>query len=103
MTHLVSSSQPRSLRIPPASHLRPAEAVRSVALLVAAWRRRAQYRRELRRLLMLGPHLVDDIGLLPVHARREAAKPFWRASQPGSSPPRRDRASSHAFACLTWR
>jgi uncharacterized protein YjiS (DUF1127 family) len=78
VTHLVSSSQPRSLPVPATSPLRPAEAVRSVVLLVAAWRRRAEYRRELRRLLILGPHLVEDVGLLPVHAQREAEKSFWQ-------------------------
>jgi uncharacterized protein YjiS (DUF1127 family) len=76
--HLVSSSQPRSRAISASSRMRPAEAALSLVMPIAAWRRRARYRRELRRLLMLGPHLVEDIGLLPVHARREAAKPFWR-------------------------
>ncbi len=46
--------------------------------ILKIWLRRHRYRRELRRLLILGPHLVEDIGLMPVHARREAAKPFWR-------------------------
>lgn len=25
-----------------------------------------------------GPHLIEDIGLLPKQGDREAAKPFWR-------------------------
>jgi uncharacterized protein YjiS (DUF1127 family) len=58
---------------------RPPQALRGVLRLLAAWRLRAEYRCALRRLLVLGPHLVQDIGLLPVHARREAVKPFWQA------------------------
>jgi uncharacterized protein YjiS (DUF1127 family) len=43
---------------------------------------RACYRQELRRLLELGPHLIDDIGLTLEEARSEAAKPLWRPYEP---------------------
>jgi uncharacterized protein YjiS (DUF1127 family) len=41
-------------------------------------RARHRYRRDLRRLLRVGPHMIADIGLSQVQARREADKPFWR-------------------------
>ncbi|MGE0163955.1 MAG: DUF1127 domain-containing protein [Dongiaceae bacterium] len=40
--------------------------------------RRLRYRRDLRRRLAIGPHMIADIGLTPEEAQREAAKPFWR-------------------------
>ena len=47
--------------------------------VIGAWRQRHRYRRELRRLMSSGPHLIADIGLSRTHAEREAAKPFWRS------------------------
>ena len=48
-------------------------ALRLAATLVL-WRRRARQRRQ---LAALPPELLDDIGVDPVSARREAARPFW--------------------------
>ena len=39
---------------------------------------RYRYRRELRRLLRVGPHMIDDVGLDRDQALHEADKPFWR-------------------------
>lgn len=50
-----------------------------VGELLRLWQERRRYRSELRRLTKTGAHLVADIGLLPVHAAREARKPFWQA------------------------
>lgn len=47
--------------------------------LLRLWQERRRYRADLRRLAITGAHLVADIGLLPVHAAREAQKPFWQA------------------------
>ena len=72
---------PRALRWArlASAHSGPTGAPRGAFALLSTWRRRLRYRRELKRLLALGAHLVEDVGLMPVHARREAAKPFWRA------------------------
>jgi len=43
------------------------------------WSRRRRYRRELRRLLMVAPHMIDDIGLTMTDAVEEARKPVWEA------------------------
>ena len=43
----------------------------------ADWRARRHYRQDLRRLLLIGPHMIADIGLTLEEAQREAAKPFW--------------------------
>lgn len=43
----------------------------------AEWRRRRRYRADLKRLLRVGPYMVDDIGLTMKEAQREIAKPFW--------------------------
>ena len=53
--------------------------VSDLAAAWAAWRTRRRFRRDLRRLLEVGPHMVADIGLTLDEARRDAAKPFWRA------------------------
>lgn len=41
------------------------------------WRQRRDYRRELRRLLRVGPHMIADIGLTVEEARDEVTKPLW--------------------------
>lgn len=43
------------------------------------WQRRRRYRAELKHLLLIGPHMVDDIGLTVGRATAEARKPFWLA------------------------
>ncbi len=39
---------------------------------------RHRYRRDLWRLLRVGPHMIDDIGLTRSQAVHEAEKPFWQ-------------------------
>jgi len=41
------------------------------------WKRRMLYRRELKRLLRVGPYMIKDVGLVLEEARREVDKPFW--------------------------
>lgn len=47
----------------------------AIAALISAWQRRARTRRALRGL---SDALLDDIGVSPSHAGREAAKAPWR-------------------------
>ena len=47
--------------------------------LLRLWQERRRYRSDLRRLAGTSAHLIQDMGLLPVHAAREARKPFWQA------------------------
>lgn len=47
--------------------------------LLARWRRRAQQRAVLGRLIETSPHLIDDLGLDRGDIALEARKPFWRA------------------------
>jgi len=59
---------------------RPAQRpVGGIGELLRAWQERRRYRADLRRLAGTGAHLIRDIGILPVHAAREAQKPFWQA------------------------
>jgi uncharacterized protein YjiS (DUF1127 family) len=51
---------------------RPAE-------ILSVWRARWHFRRELRRLLSVGPHMIADIGLTLEQTREEMARPFWQA------------------------
>lgn len=53
-----------------------AGALDSLAALIRTWSFRAQSRRE---LAELDDFLLADLGLDPIEAAREAAKPFWRA------------------------
>ena len=41
------------------------------------WRQRIQHRRDLRRLALVAPHMIDDIGLTLDQALAEADRPFW--------------------------
>ena len=45
----------------------------------ARWQRRRRYRNDLKRLILVGPHMIEDIGLNLEEAQREARKAFWRA------------------------
>jgi uncharacterized protein YjiS (DUF1127 family) len=51
----------------------PAAPVRLITLFAARRRQRLTLAE-----LCGQPHLLDDLGLTPQQARREAAKPFWR-------------------------
>lgn len=46
----------------------------SVTSIARIW---VERRKQRRRLAELPPHLLKDIGISPVEASREAAKPFW--------------------------
>lgn len=46
--------------------------------LLACWRRRAEQRAALGRLIETSPHLIDDLGLDRRAALAEARKPFWQ-------------------------
>ena len=47
--------------------------------LYKAWRARRHYRKELRRLLRVGQHMISDIGLTLAEAQAAVDRPFWRA------------------------
>ena len=47
--------------------------------IFSAWRSRRHYRRELRRLLAVGPHMIADIGLTLQQTREEMIRPFWQS------------------------
>ena len=53
----------------------PMQAVIRLAGLVAIWERRA---RERRALGEMSEHILKDLGISRVDARRESEKPFWR-------------------------
>lgn len=46
--------------------------------LFPLWHKRWHYRRELARLLIVGPYMISDIGLTLDQALAEAIRPFWR-------------------------
>ena len=46
--------------------------------LIATWRERIRFRRDLAQMTKGNPHLIDDIGLTRRHVEVEIAKPFWR-------------------------
>ncbi|WP_246675318.1 DUF1127 domain-containing protein [Mesorhizobium sp. B2-3-4] len=46
---------------------------------IAAWRRQAHFRWDLKRISDTNPHLIDDIGLTRRQVDEEIAKlPFWQ-------------------------
>ena len=66
----------RGPRLTPAETRTPAA---SLWDLIGSLERRLRYRRDLRRLLELSPHLLNDIGLNVDDVRSECGKPFWRS------------------------
>ena len=54
----------------------PAGVLVRVAAVLTAWERRA---RERRTLAEMPEHMLKDLGISRVDARREADKPFWRS------------------------
>lgn len=49
-----------------------------VKALLETWRERVSYRKDLRRLLVAAPHMINDIGLTLEQAVAESGRPFWR-------------------------
>ena len=45
----------------------------------AEWQRRRRYRKDLKRLMLVGAHMIEDIGLSLEEAQREMQKKSWRA------------------------
>ena len=66
----------RGLRLAPADTRGP---VGSLCDLIGSLKQRVRYRRDLRRLLELSPHLLNDIGLNVDDIRSECGKPFWHS------------------------
>ncbi|QJP14930.1 DUF1127 domain-containing protein [Starkeya sp. ORNL1] len=46
--------------------------------IVATWRWRIRFRRELELKSLASPHLLDDIGVTRRQVEAEIAKPFWQ-------------------------
>lgn len=53
----------------------PVQALVRLADMVASWERRA---RERKTLAEMSEHMLKDLGISRVDARRESDKPFWR-------------------------
>ena len=68
----------------PGTPVGPAEVSRrhySLATLrsiIATWRERIRFRKELEETSKANPHLIDDIGLKKWQVEAEIAKPFWQ-------------------------
>ena len=54
----------------------------NVRLVLTVWRARQRRRRELCRLLNMGPEVIADIGMTMEEAEAEAGLPFWKAPKP---------------------
>lgn len=46
--------------------------------IIATWRQRIRFRRELEETSKANPHMIDDIGLKRWQVEAEIAKPFWQ-------------------------
>ena len=60
-------------RIPELRH-----GLQDLQVLRRHWADRRRTRRELKRLLLVGPHMIEDVGFHQEEAEQEAVKPFWR-------------------------
>ena len=48
-----------------------------LAGLFGLWCERRHYRRELKRLFVVGPYIISDVGLTMDQARSDMDRPFW--------------------------
>jgi len=46
--------------------------------LFRLWRERWCYRKDLARLFVVGPYMINDVGLTLDQALAQADRPFWR-------------------------
>jgi uncharacterized protein YjiS (DUF1127 family) len=56
-------------RLDPIAAIRP---------FLAEWNRRRRFRKDLKRLLAVAPHMIADIGLTLDQAYEQIEAPFWR-------------------------
>ncbi len=61
-----------------ADALRRRHSLATLPGMIAAWRRRIRFRRELEEMSKANPHMIADIGLKGWQVEAEIAKPFWR-------------------------
>jgi uncharacterized protein YjiS (DUF1127 family) len=52
--------------------------LRRIKSVLALWRERRRVRAELRGLLLVDDHILQDIGLTRSEISSEVSKPFWR-------------------------
>jgi uncharacterized protein YjiS (DUF1127 family) len=52
--------------------------ITAIRLSLAEWNRRRRFRKEVKRLLKIGPHMIADIGLTLDEARDRIEAPLWR-------------------------
>ena len=67
---------PTSLSAPSGS--RSGSIVSFPEVMLREWLDRRHHRCGLARLLRIGPHMIDDVGLTLEQVRQEIAKPFWQ-------------------------
>ena len=57
---------------------RPHYSLATLRSIIATWRARIRFRRQLAQKLKSAPHLIDDMGLTRRQVEAEIAKPFWQ-------------------------
>ncbi|MBN9253353.1 MULTISPECIES: DUF1127 domain-containing protein [unclassified Mesorhizobium] len=81
MNDTLCAAQRRAIRpaVSPTELSGPFHALATLRGRIAAWRERAYFRWELKRIARDNPHLIDDIGLTKRQVEDEIAKlPFWQ-------------------------
>ncbi|TPI26594.1 DUF1127 domain-containing protein [Mesorhizobium sp. B3-2-1] len=65
--------------MPASSMQAPRRRLAALRKTIAAWRERARFRWDLKRMSEISPHLIDDIGLTTRQVEEEIAQlPFWQ-------------------------
>jgi uncharacterized protein YjiS (DUF1127 family) len=57
----------------------PLPHVAGLGVIWAEWQIRRRYRKDLKRLLRVGPYMIEDVGLTLEEVKREIEKPLWQA------------------------
>ncbi|UVK55862.1 DUF1127 domain-containing protein [Mesorhizobium sp. AR02] len=81
MTNILASAPHQAVRrgTPAGKASRRRSSLAGLRNTIAAWRERAHFRWDLKRISDTNPHLIDDIGLTRRQVDEEIAKlPFWQ-------------------------
>jgi len=81
MTNILASAPHQTVRLGTCAGQasRRRYSLASLQNAIATWRRQTRFRWDLKRMLEVNPHLIDDIGLTRREVDEEIAKlPFWQ-------------------------
>ena len=76
---IIESTHRDRLELPVLPARTPLLHIAGLRVIWAEWQIRRRYRKDLERLLRVGPYMIEDVGLTLEEVNREIEKPLWQA------------------------